>query len=85
MTRDLLMELGRSHLQVLDGHFLNADHPAPVAKLRLEQWLETAWNAWKQIDGNVDTAKFRLGADLAKEYSAWLISVAKVNGSYPAK
>ena len=50
-----------------------------------EHYFETAWNAWKQIDGNVDTAKFRLGADLAKEYSAWLISVAKVNGSYPAK
>ena len=40
MTRDLLVELRRSHLQVLDDYFLNADYPAPVAKLRFEQWLK---------------------------------------------
>ena len=45
-------------------------------------YFEAAWKAWVAIDASIDTAKFRLGADLAKEHASWLSGQAHDSGSW---
>ena len=45
--------------------------------------FEAAWTAWKAVDSS-DPAKFRLGADLAKEYASWLLSQASASDDWHA-
>lgn len=44
-------------------------------------FFDEAWKAWNAVD-TADSAKFRLGADLAKEYSSWLVAKAQATGDW---